>query len=179
MVCGRCKMVVQDVLTKEGFSPLNVELGEVNLKEELTKEQYTQVKHALMAMGFVVINDKQSRIIEKIKNSIVKLVHYSEVDKRINLSTYISGELHQDYNNLSNLFSEIEGTTIEQYYITQKIERVKELIMYDELSLSEIAIQMNYSSISHLSKQFKKVTGVTPSFYKQLKANKRTAIDEL
>src|SRR5688572_17813963 len=169
MVCGRCKMVVRNELIREGLHPTTVELGEVTIEEKLSKEKVIQVGKILKSLGFVIIDDKQSRIIEKIKNAIVQLVHHNDINLKINLSTYISSALAHDYNSLSNLFSEIEGTTIEQYFIAQKIERVKELMMNDELSLSEISLQMNYSSVSHLSKQFKKVTGFTPSYFKQLK----------
>lgn len=179
MVCSRCKMVVQAELTKFGLNPITVELGEITVSEELNQIQKKQLNRILLSFGFVLIDDKKSRIIEKIKNAIVELVHYSEEQLKTNLSDHISHKLNHDYNYLSNLFSEVEGTTIEQYFISQKIEKVKELLVYDELSLSEIALKMNYSSVSYLSKQFKKVTGFTTSHYKQLKERKRTPIEEL
>jgi AraC-like DNA-binding protein len=179
MVCSRCKMVVENELIKFGLHPINVELGEVIVSEELSQTQKKQLNQVLLSFGFVLIDDKKSRIIEKIKNAIIELVRYSEEQLKTNLSEHISSQLNHDYNYLSNLFSEVEGATIEQYFIAQKIEKVKELLVYDELSLSEIALQMNYSSVSHLSKQFKKVTGFTPTYFKQLKERKRIPIEEL
>ena len=126
-----------------------------------------------------MIDDKKSRIIEKIKNIIIDLVHHQDNEAKTNLSDVLSNELHHDYNYLSNLFSEVEGTTIEKYFIAQKIERVKELLVYDELSLSEIAFQLNYSSVAYLSNQFKKTTGLTPSHFKQIKEEKRKPLDEV
>jgi AraC-like DNA-binding protein len=179
MVCSRCKMVVNEQLIKFGLHPVNVELGEVIISEEINETQKKQLNQVMLSFGFVLIDDKKSRMIEKIKNAIIELVRYSEEQLKTNLSEHITSQLNHDYNYLSNLFSEVEGTTIEQYFIAQKIERVKELLVYDEFSLSEIAVQMNYSSVSHLSKQFKKVTGFTPTYYKQLKERKRTPIEEL
>lgn len=178
MVCNRCKMVVQNEITKIGLHPVHVELGEAEV-EEITAEQKTILSQNLQSFGFELIDDKKSRLIEKIKNEIVKLVHHNGEQPKVNFSEHISRQLNHDYNYLSNLFSDVEGTTIEQYFIAQKIERVKELLVYDELSLSEISVQMNYSSVSHLSKQFKKVTGLTPSHFKELKERKRTPIEEL
>lgn len=179
MVCSRCKMVVKAELIKMGLHPVSVELGEVIIKEELDDLRKNELNKVLLSLGFVIINDKKSRIIEKIKNAIVEIVHYSDAQLKTNFSDHIMKQLHQDYNYLSNLFSEVEGTTIEKYFISQKIERVKEFLVYDELSLSEIAAEMNYSSVSHLSKQFKKVTGFTPSYFKQLKEKKRSPIEDL
>ena len=179
MVCSRCKMVVKDTLEANGIKTLAVELGEVETAADLTKEQLTNVNTALKRFGFEIIDDKKSKTIEKIKNAIVTLVHHSEQDVKTNLSTYISAQVHQDYNYLSNLFSEVEGTTIEKYFISQRIEKVKELLVYDELSLSEIAYQLGYSSVAYLSNQFKKTTGFTPSYFKTLKAIKRNNIEEL
>lgn len=179
MVCSRCKMVVQDQLIKFGLHPTNVDLGEVIISEELKAAEKKQLNEVLLSYGFVLIDDKKSRLIEKIKNAIVELVHHSEIELKTNLSHHISQQVNQAYNYLSNLFTEVEGTTIEQYFIAQKIEKVKELLVYDELSLSEIAFKMNYSSVTYLSKQFKKVTGFTTSHYKQLKERKRTPIEEL
>ena len=179
MVCSRCKMVVENELIKFGLHPINVELGEVIVSEELSQTQKKQLNQVLLSFGFVLIDDKKSRIIEKIKNAIIELVRYSEEQLKTNLSEHISSQLNHDYNYLSNLFSEVEGATIEQYFIAQKIEKVKELLVYDELSLSEIALQMNYSSVSHLKKKKKKVTGFTPTYFKQLKERKRIPIEEL
>src|SRR5690606_28337477 len=134
---------------------------------------------ALILLGFEVIDDRKSLIIEKIKNIIIDLVHHQDNDTKSNLSDVLSSKLHHDYNYLSNLFSEIEGTTIEKYFIAQKIEKVKELLVYDELSLSEIAFRLNYSSVAYLSNQFKKVTGLTPSHFKQIREDKRKSLDEV
>lgn len=179
MVCKRCKMVVEDQLIKFGIQPVSVELGEVDIPEDLNEERKDQLNVILQSYGFELIDDKKSKLIEKIKNSIVDLVHYSEEPININFSAYISQKLLHDYNYLSNLFSEIEGLTIEKYFIAQKIEKVKELLKYDELSLSEIADRLGYSSVAYLSNQFKKQTGLTPTFYKSLRQNKRRNIEDL
>ena len=179
MGCSRCKMVVKSELIKFGLHPSIVELGEVTVMEELDEAQKKSLDKILISFGFALLDDKKSRIIEKIKNAIVELVHYSEEQLQTKLSEHIAHQLHLDYNYLSNLFSEVEGSTIEKYFIAQKIERVKELIVYDELSLSEIALKLNYGSISYLSKQFKKVTGLTPTHFKQLKDKHRQPLEEL
>lgn len=179
MVCNRCIMVVQNELDKLGLEVKNIKLGEVSLNKELTSEQKDKLDNALIPLGFEVIDDKKSRIIEKIKNIIINLVHYQNNASKINLSEVLSNKLHHDYNYLSNLFSEVEGTTIEKYFIAQKIEKVKELLVYDELSLSEIAARLNYSSVAYLSNQFKKVTGLTPSHFKQIKEDKRKPLDRV
>ncbi len=172
-------MVVQAELEKTGIRALNVELGEVELEQEPSAKQLQQLRTLLLHLGFELIDNKKSRLIEKIKNKIIEQVHHAGGNRQLNLSEYLSSALHYDYTYLSNLFSEVEGTTIEKYVIAQKIERVKELLVYDELSLSEIAYQMDYSSVAYLSSQFKKVTGLTPSFYKSLKEHKRRNIEDL
>jgi AraC-like DNA-binding protein len=179
MVCSRCKMMVKAELEKAGFTALQVELGEVKIRENPAKEKLKHLDIKLRQLGFEIIDSRKSRIIEKIKNTIVKLVHYSDGDDKINLSDLLSKELNYDYSYLSNLFSEVEGTTIEKYLISQKIEKVKELLIYDELTLSEIAFKMGYSSVAYLSNQFKRQTGLTPSFYKNMKKHKRTGIEDL
>lgn len=179
MVCNRCIMVVQQELEKLGLDVKRITLGEVTLGKELTSEKRKQIESVLIPLGFEVIDDKKSRIIEKIKNIIINLVHHHDNDTRTNLSELLSRELHHDYNYLSNLFSEVEGTTIEKYFIAQKIEKVKELLVYDELSLSEIAYRLNYSSVAYLSNQFKKVTGLTPSHFKQIREEKRKPLDKV
>ena len=179
MVCNRCIMVVQQELVKLGLDVKNVALGEVTLAKEPTAQERKQIESVLIPLGFEVIDDKKSRIIEKIKNIIIELVHRRDNDTRTNLSELLSSELHHDYNYLSNLFSEVEGTTIEKYFIAQKIEKVKELLVYDELSLSEIAFRLNYSSVAYLSNQFKKVTGLTPSHFRQVGKDKRKPLDEV
>jgi len=179
MVCSRCKMVVKAQLETIGLQPLSVNLGEVEIKDNLSKDQLAQLDTSLKTLGFELIDDKKSQTIEKIKNTIVTLVHHTDHDIKTNLSSFITSQIHQDYNYLSNLFSEVEGTTIEKYFISQRIERVKELIVYDEMTLSEIADQLGYSSVAYLSNQFKKVTGFTPSYFKSLKEYKRKNIEEL
>jgi AraC-like DNA-binding protein len=179
MVCSRCRMAVQAELEKAGLHPLTVELGEVEIGAQPSKEELHRLDLALRKLGFELIDDKKSRIIEKIKNSIIQLVHHSAGHTDVNLSDYIAGQLHYEYTYLSNLFSEVEGTTIEKYFISQRIEKVKELLVYDELSLSEIADQLGYSSVAYLSSQFKKVTGLTPTYYKSLKNHKRKNIEDL
>jgi len=179
MVCNRCIMVVQNELDKLGLSIKSIKLGEVTLEEEITAEQKSKFNSALIQLGFELIDEKKKRIVEKIKNIIIDLVHHQDNDTKTNLSDVLNKQLQHDYNYLSNLFSEVEGSTIEKYFIAQKIERVKELLAYDELSLSEIAFRLNYSSVAYLSNQFKKVTGLTPSHFKQIRENIRKPLDEV
>ena len=179
MVCNRCIMVVQNELDKFDLEVKNIRLGEVILDKEPTTEEKDKLEKALILLGFEVIDDRKSLIIEKIKNIIIDLVHHQDNDTKSNLSDVLSSKLHHDYNYLSNLFSEIEGTTIEKYFIAQKIEKVKELLVYDELSLSEIAFRLNYSSVAYLSNQFKKVTGLTTSYFKQIREDKRKPLDKV
>ena len=180
MVCSRCKMLVKAELEKAGFNPLTVELGEVEIESEPTDEVLEQLNASLQKLGFEIIDDRKSRIIEKIKNAIVELIHHKSYENMsVNLSEFISQKLNYDYNYLSNLFSEVQGITIEKYFIAQKIEKVKELLKYDELSLSQIADRLGYSSVAYLSNQFKKQTGLTPSFYKTMKTNSRKNIEDL
>lgn len=169
MVCDRCKMVVNQELEKLGYHPEKVALGEVVLKENnLTTEQQKQIDEALMAVGFVRIDDRKARLIETIKNKIIQMIHGADrINLKVNWSTLLADEAHYEYGYLSNLFSSMEGITLEQYIIRQKIERVKELLFYDELNLSEIADRLGYSSVAHLSGQFKKITGLTPSELKK------------
>ncbi len=179
MVCNRCIMVVQNELNNLGLKVKNIKLGEVILEKEPNAEEKKQIEAVFIPLGFEVIDDKKSRIIEKIKNIIIELVHHQEGELKTNLSKVLSDQLHHDYNYLSNLFSEVEGSTIEKYFIAQKIEKVKELLVYDELSLSEIAFRLNYSSVAYLSNQFKKITGLSPSHFKKIKADKRKPLDEV
>lgn len=179
MVCGRCKMVVKSELEKLGLQLLTVSLGEVETSEPISDNQKKDVAEHLKNLGFELIDDKKSRTIDKIKTLIIELVHQQNYALKTNLSVYLSSQLLQDYTTLSNLFSEVEDTTIEKYFINLKIEKVKELLIYDEMTLSEIADQFNYSSVSYLSNQFKKVTGFSPSHYKQLKDKKRKKIEDL
>lgn len=179
MVCDRCINVVHNELEKLGLEVKYIKLGEVTLVNELTSDEKYAVENSLISFGFQIIDDKKSRIIEKIKNTIIDLVHHQNNNIKNNLSDILSDTLHHDYNYLSNLFSEVEGTTIEKYFIAQKIEKVKELLVYDELTLSEIALRLNYSSISYLSNQFRKVTGLTPSHFKQIREDKRKPLDKV
>lgn len=179
MVCNRCVMVVKSELKKFGLHPVSVELGEVEISEDLEKEKEHELNERLLVLGFEIIDDKKKRIVEKVKNLIVELVHLKDNRFKTNLSDYLVAAIGNDYSYISNLFSLQEVTTIEQYYILQKIERVKELLVYDELSLNEIAFELNYSSASHLSKQFKKVTGLTPTYFKTLKEQKRQPLENL
>lgn len=179
MVCSRCTMVVKSELDKLNLKSLSVKLGEVEIEGTLSKELLQKLGTTLKALGFEIIDNKKSQTIEKIKNAIVTLVHHSDFEIKTNLSDFVTSQIHHDYHYLSNLFSEVEGTTIEKYFIAQRIERVKELIVYDELSLSEIADRLGYSSAAYLSNQFKKITGFTPSYFKSLKEDKRKNIEEL
>lgn len=179
MVCHRCKLAVDNELQQSGYHPQQIELGEVIIEEELNHQQLEALDSRLRHLGFELIDDRKARLVEKIKNVIIQLVHHSDDTLTVNLSSYLADQLHYEYNYLSNLFSEAEGTTIEKYYISQKIEKVKELLIYDELTLSEIAYRMGYSSVAYLSSQFKKETGLTPSHFKHVRDNKRRNIEEL
>ncbi|MDD4032587.1 MAG: helix-turn-helix domain-containing protein [Bacteroidales bacterium] len=179
MVSLRCKMVVKEELRKLGLHFIVVDLGEVEIMEELTASQYDALNTALHNSGLELMDDKRSVLIEKIKNVIVEMVHYADELPKINYSDYISNKLHYDYTYLSNLFSEVKGMTIQQFIILHKIERVKELLLYEVLSLTEISYQMQYSSVAHLSNQFKKITGLTPSQFKLLKNRHRKPIENI
>ena len=179
MVSNRCKLAVKEELKKLGLHFILVDLGEVEIMENLMPEQRVAVKTALFNAGFELMDDKRAVLIEKIKITIVEMVHHSVEIVKVNFSDYLSQKLNYDYTYLSNLFSEVQGTTIEQFIISHKIERIKELIIYDELNITEIAWKMNYSSVAHLSHQFKKVTGLTPSHFKQLKVKRRCPIEEV
>jgi len=179
MVCPRCIKAVSNILEELEVPYAAIKLGEVEILEtdiSAVKELLTQ---KLQILGFDLLDDKKTKSIEKVKNLITDLVQNKDSNIEVTLSEYLSRELHQEYSSLSNLFSEVEGTTIEKYYILQKIEKVKELLVYDELSLSEISYKLNYSSIAYLSNQFKKVTGLTPSHFKKLKERKRNPLDNL
>lgn len=179
MVSIRCKMVVREVLKKMNLRYILVDLGTVEVMEDLTTVQRQVLKGALLQLGLELMDDKKTVLIEKIKNVIIDMVHYSEEMTKLKYSDYISQKLGQDYTYMSKLFSEAKGITIEQFIIAHKIERVKELILYDELNLTQISYRLNYSSVAHLSKQFKKVTGLTPSFFKQLKDKKRISLENV
>ena len=169
MVSHRCKMMVIDELKKVGLQNTVVELGMVETLQDLSEHQRFLLRENLLKSGLELLDDKKSILIERIKNLIVEMVHYSDLLPNVNYSEYISNKLQYDYTYLSNIFSEVKGTTIQQFIIIHKIERVKELLLYDELNLTEIAYKLQYSSVAHLSNQFKKVTGLSPSFFKKLK----------
>ncbi|NII84419.1 MULTISPECIES: helix-turn-helix domain-containing protein [unclassified Pedobacter] len=179
MVCNRCKMVVEAELEKLGLKPLLVELGEVTLAENISSEDKIKIAERLTHFGFELLADKKTQIAEQIKTAIIKLIHYTKEPLKINLSVYLSEQLKLEYTSLSSIFSEMENQTIEKYFIAQKIEKAKEMLTYGELTLSEIAYQLNYSSVAHLSAQFKKVTGITPSVYKTTSTDSRKTLDEV
>lgn len=169
MVSLRCKMVVKDELKKLGIRFIIVNLGMVEILDNMDTGQYNRLKENLAKSGLELLDDKKSILIEKIKNVIIEMIHYSDELPKINYSDYISEKLHYDYTYLSNIFSEVKGINIQHFIILHKIERVKELLLYDELNLTEISYKLHYSSVAHLSNQFKKVTGLSPSFYRKVK----------
>jgi len=179
MVSNRCKVAVKEELKKLGLHFMVVDLGEVEIMENISAEVRELVRIALLNSGFELMDDKRSVLIEKIKNTIIEMVHHSDELIKVNFSSYLSEKLHYDYTYLANLFSEVQGTTIEQFIISHKIERIKELIIYGELNITEIAWKMNYSSVAHLSNQFKKMTGLSPSHFKQMKEKRRSPIEEI
>jgi len=179
MVSARCKTAVKLLLLEFGLHFIFVDLGEVDIMEELSPMRWEELKAALSVAGFELMDDKKSILIQKIKNIIIKMVHHSEELPEVKFSVFLSAQLEHNYTYLANLFSEVQGTTIEQFIILHKVERVKELIIYDEMNITEIAWKMNYSSVAHLSTQFKKITGLTPTHFKQLKDKKRSPIEEI
>lgn len=179
MVCIRCQMVVKAELESLGLHHTYVKLGEANILEDITTEQRNQLNAALKKSGLLLMDDKKSILVEKIKGTIIELVHYTDEQIKVNLSSYLSEKLNYDYTYLANLFSEVKGITIEKFYLAHKIEKVKELIVYDELNLTEIAFKMHYSSVAHLSNQFKKITGLTPSHFKKLKSQRRGTLEDV
>ena len=179
MVTIRCKMVVKSELEKLGLHYTNVDLGEAEIKDEISPEQMEHLRVGLKKSGLELMDDKKSILVEKIKAVIIELVHYNDEQLKINLSDYLAEKLNHNYTYLANLFSEVKGTTIEQFYLAHKIEKVKELLVYDELNLTEIAYKLHYSSVAHLSNQFKKMTGLTPSHFKQLKHKRRHTLENM
>lgn len=179
MVSLRCKLLVKSELEKLGLSYLSVELGEVILQKPIDAAQRNELSKALHLSGLEIMDDKNTILIEKIKNIIVEMVHYADEVPDIKFSVFLAEKLHKDYHTLSELFSKTKGMTIEHFIIFHKIEKAKELIMYDELNLSEIAYKLHYSSVAHLSNQFKKITGLTPSFFKGIQKKKRTNLEDL
>jgi AraC-like DNA-binding protein len=179
MVSLRCKMVVKEELKKLGLEDAFVDLGVVEIPGSLTEEMRDHLKINLSKSGLELLDDKRSILIERIKNVIIEMIHYMDEMPQANYSDYISEKLEYDYTYLSNIFSEVKGTTIQQFIIMHKIEKVKELLLYDELTLTEISYKLHYSSVAHLSNQFKKVTGLSPSFFKQLKKRRKYNLEDL
>ena len=179
MVSLRCKLLVKDELTKIGLPHAIVDLGTVELLKDLTEPQNELLKTNLLRSGLELLDDKKSILIEKIKNVIIEMIHYSDEIPQVNYSNYISEKLGYDYTYLANTFSEVKGITIQQFIILHKIERVKELLLYEELTLTEIAYQLHYSSVAHLSNQFKKITGLTPTYFKNLGKKRKNNLENI
>ena len=179
MVSLRCKMLVKNELEKLGLTCISVDLGMVEIQEHMSEEQLEEFSKNLEEAGLELLDDKKNILVEKIKAVIVEMIHYSDEVPKVNDSDYISEKLGYNYTHLSNVFSEVKGITIQQYIIMHKIERVKELLIYDELNLTEIAHLLNYSSVAHLSNQFKKITGLTPTFFKSLKEKRAKNLEDL
>ena len=179
MVCNRCITAVRTEFENLNIKPLYVSLGEVDIKDELSSPQISQLQKNLSNLGFELLTDSRKKLIEKIKNFIIQHVHYTQMDEKKKFSIMMSEKLNKDYSAMSNLFSQVEGITIEKYIINQKIEKAKELLVYDELNLSEIAFKLGYSSVAHLSTQFKKITGLSPSDFKRLHDKKRKTLDKI
>lgn len=179
MVSLRCKIMVKEELKKLGMKHISVNLGIIEVFEDITQEQQTQLKENLLKLGLELLDDKKSILVEKIKNVIINMIHHTNKLPQMNYSDYISEKLSHNYTYLANIFSEVKGITIQKFIIIHKIERVKELLLYDELNLTEIAYKLHYSSVAHLSNQFKKITGLTPTFYKQLGERRRSNLENL
>ncbi len=179
MVSNRCKIAVRDELKKLGLHFIMVDLGVVEIMENINSDKRELLKSGLLNAGFELMDDKRAILIEKIKNIIIEMVHHSDTNIKINFSDYLSEKLDHNYTYLANLFSEIQGTTIEQFIISHKVERIKELMIYGELNVTEIAWKMGYSSVAHLSSQFKKVTGLSPSHFNKLKDKRRNPIEDI
>lgn len=179
MVSKRCKLAVKEVLQKLGLHFVVVDLGEVDIMEDLSAEQRVQLKEGLLQSGLELMDDKRAVLIERVVNAITEMIHYTDESPKVNYSDYLSDKLGYDYTYMSNVFSEVKGITIQQFIIVNKIERVKEYLIYDELNLTEISYKLHYSSVAHLSNQFKKITGLTPSNYRKLKDKKRSPIEDI
>ena len=179
MVSNHCKIAVKAELKKLGLHYIVVDLGEIEIMEEISAEQREQLKIALLNSGFELMDDKRAVLIERIINVIIEMVHHKSELIKINFSDFLSEKLNHDYTYLSNMFSEVKGITIQQFIIMHKVERIKELLMYDELNLTEISYLLNYSSVAHLSNQFKKITGLSPSHFKHLKDKRRMPLEEI
>ncbi|PIZ07637.1 MAG: AraC family transcriptional regulator [Flavobacteriaceae bacterium CG_4_10_14_0_8_um_filter_34_31] len=179
MVSLRCKMLVKEELKKLGLRYIIVELGSAEIMEDITPEQHDELKKNLLKSGLELLDDAKSILIEKIKSIIIEMIHYQDELPKVNYSTYISEKLNYDYTYLANTFSEVKGITIQQYIIFHKIEKVKELLLYDQLTLTEISYKLHYSSVAHLSNQFKKITGLSPSYYKELKQKRSQNLENI
>lgn len=180
MVCNRCILVINQVLNKLEINPVSIKLGEVDIDRALSDKELNALRGLLGEVGFELLDDRKQKLVEKVKNLLIEQIHDSDaIVMKINFSTFLQNELQTDYSYLSALFSQTEGITIEQFVILQRIEHVKELLAYNEFTLSEIAYRLGYSSVQHLSTQFKKVTGLTPSHFKSIKAYKRSPLDSL
>lgn len=179
MVCNRCILVISQILKGLKLTPLKIELGKAVVQEQLQPDDRERIRLALEEYGFELLDDKRLRLIEQIRTAVIELVHYEDNLNRIKLSEYLKEKCHYDYSFLSKLFSEVNGISIEKYYIAQKVERIKELLAYDEWSVSEIADRLQYSSVAHLSSQFRNVTGMSPSEFKRLKAPGREPLDQV
>lgn len=179
MVSLRCKMLVKEELKKLGLNYVIMDLGMVEIPDDITPQQRETLKENLLQSGLELLDDRRSVLIDRIKNVIIEMIHYTDELPKVNYSDYISGKLNHDYTYLSNIFSEVKGITIQQFIINHKIERVKELLLYDELTLTQISYKLHYSSVAHLSNQFKKVTGLSPSFYKQMKHKRHGNLENL
>ena len=179
MVCNRCIMVVKQELENLKLKPLKVSMGEAELKKQLSSKQMQQLNSRLLQLGFEILDDKKQKQIEKIKSLLIKKVQSGDVEEHFSISEYLSTALHKEYSYISRLFSEVEGITVEQFFILQKTEKVKELLVYGEQNLSEISFLLGYSSVAHLSAQFKKVTGLTPSQFKKIGSTNRKSLDSV
>jgi len=179
MVSNRCKIAVKEIFKNLGLNLTDIKLGEVEFNELISQEKISQLKICMIKMGFEIIEERRDILIERIKNTIIEMVHHSDNTIKVNFSDYLSDKLHYDYTYLANIFSEAQGVSIEHFIIQHKIERVKEFIIYDELNITEIAYIMNYSSVAHLSGQFKKVTGLTPTYFKKLKLKRLEPIENI
>lgn len=179
MVCNRCIMVVRQQLEKEGVTPVHISLGEVETQKELSSAQLESLGKRLEEVGFEILDNQHQQLVEKIKNLLIAKVQSGAVEEHFSLYVFLNKSFHQEYTQLSRLFSEVEGTTIEQFFILQKIEKVKEWLAYNHLTLSEIAWKLGYSSVAHISAQFKKVTGLTPSFFKKHGPKNRQSLDKI
>jgi AraC-like DNA-binding protein len=179
MVSLRCKLMVKEELERLGLRYVNLDLGTVEVTEHITPQQHDQLKINLLRSGLELLDNKKNILIERIKNVITEMIHYTDELPKVNYSDYISEKLNYDYTYLSNIFSEVKGITIQQFIIINKIERVKELLLYDELNLTEIAYKLHYSSVAHLSNQFKKITGLSPSYYKKLREKRRSNLENM